>query len=309
MSTYVKALRAIILTWCIEDQLKIVRELIDIAKHDKEGTLIGAEVIMLRSASERLAKVLLIIAGSIRCTDIRKQIDDIELMAQRILRKTVRSLAKRLRSLDIDPFIQKYNLDSEQRKLVMHIIEVSSSRAKANLQKVLSDVYEKLQRNIAEIRNSIRSLEPHTLVSNLEKINDFFEKIERISNYGILTQSEVDMVVVKTINTLLNELNKGMLRISKELGIQPNKIKESIPRLNEIPKQVRKSIDVAIKILNLYAATALLYDLLSLINTTFLDSVSPTHRVTHIYVEPMRHCIAKARSMIERYLDEVRRLI
>jgi len=297
------------LAWCIEDQLKIVRELIDIAKYDKESTLIGAEIIMLRSASERLAKVLLIIAGSLRCTDIRKQIDDIELMAQRILRKTVRSLAKRLRSLDINSFIQRYNLDSEQRKLVMHIIEVSSSRAKANLQKVLSDIYEKVERSITEIRNSIRSLEPHTLVSNLEKISNFLGEIEKISYHGILTQTEVEMVVMRTINTLMNELNRGMLRISKELGIQPNKIRESIPRLSEIPKQVRKSMDMAIRILNLYTATALLHDLLSLIGTTFLDSVSPTHRLTHVYVEPMRYCIARVRSMIERYLDEVHRLV
>lgn len=295
--------------WCIEDQIRIVKELIDIAKYDKEGTLVGAEIIMLRFASERLAKVLLIIAGSIRCTDIKKHIDDIESMAQRILRKTVRTLAKRLRGLDINPFIQRYNLNSEQRKVVTHIIEVASSRAKASLQKELSDIYEKLQRSIAEIRNSIRSLEPHTLVSDLEKISNFFEKIERISSYGLLTQSEIEVMVMRTINTLMNELNKSMLRISKELGIQPNKIRESIPRLSEIPRQIRKRIDIAVKILNLYTATALLHDLLSLIGNTFLDSVSPTHRIAYIYVEPMKYCVVRVRSMIERYLDEARGLL
>ncbi len=300
--------RRINMTWCIEDQLEIVQELLELAKHDTEAKLTAAQIITLRTASERLAKTILVAIGSLRCTDLRKPIDDIENLTVRILRKAVRKLAKNLRTVDIDSIAQKLGLDPGQREQAMHIIEVASSRAKAGVQKALSDVYERLENNMANLRRSIHSTDLCTLTGEPSKLEDFFNTISRIIEHGLLTQTEIDNIVMKTANVLMSELNHAVSKISREFGISANRVRKALIRPREVSSNVRNGIARAVRMLNLYAATALLYELLSVIESAFLASLSPSYRVLHVHTNTIRQHIVRARSIIERCLNELKAL-
>ncbi len=293
------------MTWCIEDQLEIVRELLELAKRDTEAKHTAAQIITLRAACERLAKTILVAIGSLRCTDLRKPIDDIENLTVRILRKTVRKLAKNLRTTDLDSIAQKLNLDLRQREQAMHIIEVASSRAKAGVQKALSDVYERLENNMANMRRSIHSTNLHILTEEPSKLEEFFHTIISILEHGLLTQREIDNIVMKTTNVLMSELNHAVSKISREFGISANRVREALIQPKEVSRSVRNDIAKAMRMLNLYAATALLYDLLTIIESAFLASSTPSYRVLHIRTSTTQQYIVRARSIIERCLNEL----
>ncbi len=293
------------MTWCTEDQLEIIRELLELAKHDTDAKLTAAQIITLKTASERLAKTILVIIGSLRCTDLRKPIDDIETLTVRILRKTVRKLAKNLRTVDIDSIAQKLNLNPRQRDRAMHIVEVASSRAKAGVQKALSDVYERLENSVTDLRRFIRSTDPHTLIAETSKLEEFFNTINKIIEHGLLTQTEIDEIVMKTTNVLVSELNHTVSKISREFQISANRVREALIQPREISKNVRSGIARAVKMLNLYTATALLYDLLSAIESAFLTSPTPNYRVSHIHTIAIQQHVVKARSIIEKCLSEL----
>ncbi len=291
------------MSWCLEDQKVVVEQLLVVARNaESESPL--AELLVVKEAAERIAKMVLVGIGTFRCSDVHKPIEDVSEFVTRILRKTVRVLAKGIRGIDLDEVSKKLGLGMKEKEVLEHIIDVATSRAKSGVQKALSDVYERLEQRFTAIRSMYASEGVSKFISDSDRIDELLDNLNRLVEEGLLRETEVENVAMITADVISSELSRAVARISRELSIPQHKVREVL-EMKSSRSRVKEEIERAAKLMRIYTAVAIVLDLLSNVSRNFLDSSTPSQRVAHLLTSPFIERLPRFRDLVDRMFREL----
>ncbi len=290
--------------WCLEDQVTYVEQLLQALRKGSEVPTIALLEVANRIA-ERIPKIALLAMGTLRCSDLKKEIKDVETYAIRLLRKSLRTMTKEVCSIDANQIASSMYLSREGREVVERSLRNASARARTSMNRMLSDLFKEWERRFAELRSRIASMEIGESVSRqgIEKIVNL--SMEILSK-GFVTEEELRKIIDVAANALLNEVDKARRKIASALHVPPTQLEEHGLSRKYIVHRVREAAERAATLMTIYVASILVYDYLRRFFETFVNpSQQPPLSLREALGRLDYGCIEAMLSVLEKCFEGV----
>ena len=268
--------------WCIEHYRRVLEEVLNVARECASRSP-SVSVHLIALSAEKVSKLALVAMGNLRCSDLSKEVKDVETYAVKMIRKALRQLSKEVCSVDAERIAGTIARSDEDRRRIERSLRNASSRARTAMQKKLADLYQELETRFSRMRERIHSAGGEELVKRIETLINSIGFARDTIEEGFLSMKEVETIVRVAVEAISSEIDRASRNIARTLAIPLPLVRKALLDASDIEKSARERVEKMSRLLSCYVASTLIMDVFRGIEETI---VFPTRQPASPSLEP-----------------------
>jgi len=271
-------------SWCIDHYRRVLDEALGVAR-DCASRTPSVSIHLVALSAEKVSKLALVAMGNMRCSDLSKEVRDVETYAVKMIRKALRQLSKEVCSVDAERIASAIARSDEDRRRIERSLRNASSRARTSMQKKLADLYQELETRFSRIRERIRGAGGAELVKRVETLINSIGFARDTIEEGFLSMKEVETIVRVAVEAISSEIDRASRNISRSLAIPLPLVRKALLDASDVERSARERVLRMSRLLSCYVASTLILDVFRAIEESI---VFPTKQPAPTSLEPTR---------------------